>query len=761
MDRALVIRTTYGYVIDPVKLGSLVHDFPGAIWLIGNEPDSIWQDNIPPEEYARIYHDFYRFIKARDATSRIAAGGIVQPTPLRLEYLDRVLAAYWTEYRQFMPVDVWHIHNAVLNEVSCDYDPFNCWGAQVPPGIDAPYGEIRGIDDNDNMPMFKAQIRAFRQWLADRGYRGYPLIVTEYGVLMPAIYGYDAARVNRFMSASFDFLGTETDPDLGNPCDSYHLVQSWAWFSLDVPPYDPITGEGFNGNLFEASSRTITAAGQNFADRTRSLPPVAYVDLAIPRMRVSPPSSVVNPPQMAAHSVEIDVANIGTTASSETQVKLTLNGPISNEQQQHLTQLQHGGAKTITFSLTGLPPGGYTLTAAVDPAGQVAEPQESNNKATRAFVVYAGPPHSAYLPMATIHHYGAGDRHRSAAEETSQAPAVGAEASPTEVVPGLQEFEVPTPASFPAQLALDTAGRVWITERDANKIACLEPDSVEWTEYPIPTASSQPWDLALDSSGFLWFTETAGNRIGKLDPNSGAISETPIPTTNSQPWDLTVGVDGTVWFTERAGNKLGKLTPATGIVAEYALPEPSAEPVGIGVNGSRIWYTEMARNRLALFNADNGQFAFLDRPPGSSPQEVAMTSVGNIWWAEPGGNRIVQFAAATTGSMLPVEAPSANSEPFGIALQGNQAVWFTERAGNRLARTTAFCRRFDPANPYKCISFAVLEISLPTPSRTPTGLAIDSAGCAWYTAPAVNRIGRQCLHHAYLPMALRGFTNAR
>ena len=53
LDRALLIRIHAGYSVNPAILGTLVDDNPGAIWLVGNEPDCIWQDNVLPEEYAR------------------------------------------------------------------------------------------------------------------------------------------------------------------------------------------------------------------------------------------------------------------------------------------------------------------------------------------------------------------------------------------------------------------------------------------------------------------------------------------------------------------------------------------------------------------------------------------------------------------------------------------------------------------------------------------------------------------------------------
>ncbi|MBC8332259.1 MAG: hypothetical protein ISR58_18610 [Anaerolineales bacterium] len=77
--------------------------YPGNVWVIGNEPDNRWQDNIVSEEYAQVYHDLYTLIKDADPTASIAVGGVTQATPLRLAYLDRVLTAYQALYAETMP----------------------------------------------------------------------------------------------------------------------------------------------------------------------------------------------------------------------------------------------------------------------------------------------------------------------------------------------------------------------------------------------------------------------------------------------------------------------------------------------------------------------------------------------------------------------------------------------------------------------------------------------------------------------------------
>jgi hypothetical protein len=37
-------------------LAQIARARPGALWLIGNEPDVKWQDNVDPTTYARLYH---------------------------------------------------------------------------------------------------------------------------------------------------------------------------------------------------------------------------------------------------------------------------------------------------------------------------------------------------------------------------------------------------------------------------------------------------------------------------------------------------------------------------------------------------------------------------------------------------------------------------------------------------------------------------------------------------------------------------------
>jgi hypothetical protein len=237
-------------------LQALVAAVPGAVWQIGNEPDVIWQSNCTPEQYARVYHQLYTLIKGADPTARVAAGSVSQPTPLRLQYLDLVLAAYQNLVGAPMPVDIWAVHNSILREER------GSWGVDIPPGIGANVGRLYEIGDNDRLDIFQQQLIDFRVWMRDRGYQDRPVYLTEFSILMPAEYGFPPERVIAFMTGAFDYLLLAADGGLGYPADGHRLVQRWAWYSVaDTSEW----GHYPTGNLFDPVTKEMTAVGRAFA----------------------------------------------------------------------------------------------------------------------------------------------------------------------------------------------------------------------------------------------------------------------------------------------------------------------------------------------------------------------------------------------------------------------------------------------------------------------------------------------------------------
>jgi hypothetical protein len=115
------------------------------------------------------------------------------------------------------------------------------------------------------MEIFRRQIVDFRRWMADKGFRDKPLIISEYGVLMPESYGFSSDAVSQFMVETFDYFLTARDPELGYPADDNRLVQAFTWYSTADTRYP-------TPNLFDPETKAVTPLGEIFRAYAAGLP---------------------------------------------------------------------------------------------------------------------------------------------------------------------------------------------------------------------------------------------------------------------------------------------------------------------------------------------------------------------------------------------------------------------------------------------------------------------------------------------------------
>jgi len=100
--------------------------------------------------------------------------------------------------------------------------------------------------------------------MAAHGQQEKPLWVTEYGILMPASYGFDEARTRAFLFGSYDLFNRLRDPALGYAADDHRLVQRWVWFSAGYDLYptgDLFTRDGQPTGLMDALSAYLEEFG--------------------------------------------------------------------------------------------------------------------------------------------------------------------------------------------------------------------------------------------------------------------------------------------------------------------------------------------------------------------------------------------------------------------------------------------------------------------------------------------------------------------
>lgn len=339
--------TSYTSVPDVAEIVSIATNNPGQTWFIGNEPDSIFQDKLWATIYADAYYDLYHAIKSADPTAKVGIGAVVQPTPLRFQYLDIIWDTYRDKYGTVMPVDIWNIHSFILREER------GTWGAFIPPGpefSDIDTGILYDARDMDNINIFRQRLYDFRQWMADHGQRDKPLYITEYGVLWPEDYMdedgnlFDQTRVSNFMQLSFDVMRNTKDTTLGYPYDDNRLVQRWAWYSLDGYP---ITGyDAMGGSMFNAATGDIRLLGEGYQNYTQSISPTAVLSLVKTKTQLIS-STGSGSLMLSSFLLTGEVANAGNITSSYPITVTFIMGTPENP------QAQIGGAQVITQPIAG------------------------------------------------------------------------------------------------------------------------------------------------------------------------------------------------------------------------------------------------------------------------------------------------------------------------------------------------------------------------------------------------------------------------
>lgn len=398
LEHTNVIRlqaNLYSYTSDPPQseLPALVAANPGQIWFIGNEPDSIFQDTLWATIYADAYYDLYHIIKTADPTAQVGIGAVVQPTPLRFQYLDIIWNTYRDKYGSPMPVDVWNIHSFILREER------GTWGAFIPPGpefenIDT--GILYDARDMDDIGIFRQRLIDFRQWMAAHGQREKPLYITEYGVLWPESYSdedgnlFSQARVGNFMTASFDAMRSDTDEQIGYPYDDNRLVQRWAWFSVDGDT------SSWGGSLFDRNTGAIRYLGQVYQNYTAQITPTVTIYPA-KTTATTVAQSGTGSFLMSDFLLTADIANSGNISGSQPITVTFFEGTEDS------VGAQIGASQTITHSINGC--GGHTpvsvtwtnVSTGAHPYFVQVETRGAQQKSLSGIALV--PTHFVYLPI--------------------------------------------------------------------------------------------------------------------------------------------------------------------------------------------------------------------------------------------------------------------------------------------------------------------------------------------------------------------------
>jgi streptogramin lyase len=214
-----------------------------------------------------------------------------------------------------------------------------------------------------------------------------------------------------------------------------------------------------------------------------------------------------------------------------------------------------------------------------------------------------------------------------------------------------------------------------------------EETQVVVTEYDVPRGETPTYIMAHNGSDWI---------EGIASKSEGAAFHDAVVNAK----------DGAVYFSdpETAGRTVGKLDPRTGRITNYMLEDKDGKAVSthgaVADPQGNIWLTNGTEGTILKFDPVSEKFQRFPRGKPASEQSgeasgegggkigptVTIDSKGNLWATQPTG--VLKLNPAT-GEYTDYKSVTKGGEPYGIAIDSEDNVWFSQLQGDRVGYVNA------------------------------------------------------------------------
>lgn len=165
-------------------------------------------------------------------------------------------------------------------------------------------------------------------------------------------------------------------------------------------------------------------------------------------------------------------------------------------------------------------------------------------------------------------------------------------------------------------------GIAWFTAQNAGTVGRFEPGTGKfrlWKTGP----RTRPYGIVLDSKGRPWFDLFGTNKIATIDPQTLELKEYPLPNDSTHPRRIAITSDDRIFYGDYTRGFLGELDPRTGKTEEWRLPlGPRALPYAMTTDDrDHIWVAQNGHSgiRASLIAFDPKTKKFVAEIPVGEP----------------------------------------------------------------------------------------------------------------------------------------------
>ncbi len=207
------------------------------------------------------------------------------------------------------------------------------------------------------------------------------------------------------------------------------------------------------------------------------------------------------------------------------------------------------------------------------------------------------------------------------------------------------EYKMPdSRARDPHTPVFDQHGMLWFTVQNGNFVGQLDPKTGTVKLKEVPTAKALPYGIVVSSKGVPYFCEFGSNKLASIDPTTMEITEYTLPA-GARPRRLAITKDDVIYYADYARGYLGLFDTKTGKQEEWASPGgPESKPYGIAITpDGTVWYSEsgLKPNTLVRFDPGTQAFAREAIPSGGGVvRNMVATPTGHLYLACSGVNKV-------------------------------------------------------------------------------------------------------------------------
>ena len=162
----------------------------------------------------------------------------------------------------------------------------------------------------------------------------------------------------------------------------------------------------------------------------------------------------------------------------------------------------------------------------------------------------------------------------------------------------IERFVKPSRSTEPIGIAVDTGGKVWVTDAATVSIVGVSAAG-ELQSVKLGTPIARLGRMAAAPDGSVWFAEASAYSITRL--KDGELTRHAIDSVRGGPYGVAVAADGTVWATLQGANALLRIAP-DGKMTEHEIPTPGVSPTDVAVDAAgTVWFLEFRTDRIGKF----------------------------------------------------------------------------------------------------------------------------------------------------------------